>query len=75
MISLLPPFINASYALPTQLRVLVMVVLASEFIYILLYALGGKTIGSVLTQRDNTSLLNKISGCLMWAIAIWLVLD
>ncbi|MGB1262627.1 MAG: LysE family translocator [Cognaticolwellia sp.] len=72
MISLLPPFINQSLPLAPQLSVLVMVILISEFICMTIYATGGKTIGKVLTQRNNVQLLNKISGCLMILVAIWL---
>lgn len=75
MISLLPPFINTDYALPTQLSVLVFVILCSEFVCMMIYATGGKTIGKVLTQKDNVKLLNKISGVLMMGVAIWLALS
>lgn len=74
MISLLPPFINPDYALPTQLIVLVMIILCSEFICMMLYATGGKTIGRVLTQKSNVKRLNQISGSLMMLVALWLLL-
>lgn len=72
MVSLLPPFINNDYALPAQLFVLVMIIIISEFICMMLYAAGGKTIGRILTQQDNVKRLNKISGSLMIAVAVWL---
>ena len=75
MISLLPPFINENYALPPQLAALIMIVLISEFICMMLYASGGKTIGRVLTQKNNVKLLNKISGTLMVCVAIWLAMS
>lgn len=72
MISLLPPFINASYALPTQLVALIGVIVISEFSCMMLYAAGGKSIGRLLVRQDNVKLLNKISGSLMIFVAIWL---
>ena len=72
MISLLPPFINQALPLAPQLGILVAVILMSEFICMTIYATGGKTIGKVLTQRNNVQLLNKISGSLMMLVAIWL---
>lgn len=72
MVSLLPPFINPSLALTSQLTILVMVILTSEFICMLLYATGGKTLGKLLTQGDNVKRLNKISGTLMILVALWL---
>ena len=72
MISLLPPFISQALPLAPQLSILVTVILISEFICMTIYATGGKTIGKVLTQRNNVQLLNKISGSLMILVAIWL---
>lgn len=72
MISLLPPFISHSLPLAPQLSILVLVILASEFICMTLYAAGGKTIGKALTQRNNVQLLNKVSGSLMILVAVWL---
>jgi len=72
MISLLPPFINNSYALPMQLTVLVLVILLSEFICMMIYALGGKSIGKLLTQQNSVKRLNKLSGTLMIMVASWL---
>ena len=75
MVSLLPPFINDNYALPLQLSVLVMIIIISEFVCMMLYATGGKTIGRILTQQNNVKRLNKISGTLMIAVDIWLALS
>jgi threonine/homoserine/homoserine lactone efflux protein len=72
MVSLLPPFINSNYALPLQLFVLICIIIISEFICMMLYATGGKTIGRILTQENNVKRLNKVSGSLMIAVAIWL---
>ena len=51
MVSLLPPFINTNYALPAQLAALVLVILCSEFVCMMLYAAGGKSIGKVLPGK------------------------
>jgi homoserine/homoserine lactone efflux protein len=75
MVSLLPPFINTNYALPPQLAALVLVILCSEFICMMLYAAGGKSIGKILTKRNNVRWINKISGVLMICVAIWLALS
>lgn len=72
MISLLPPFINKQYSLIPQLSVLVIVILISEFTCMMLYATGGKTIGKVLSQQSNVKWLNRVSGTLMIAVALWL---
>lgn len=71
-ISLLPPFINPDYSLPVQLTVLVLIIMCSEFVCMMLYATGGKTIGKALTQTNNVKRLNKISGSLMMMVAVWL---
>jgi len=75
MVSLLPPFINPTIALPMQLSVLITVILLSEFTCMMLYATGGKTIGKLLTQKNNVKLLNRISGSLMMLVALWLALS
>lgn len=75
MVSLLPPFINSDYALPPQLFVLVIIIIISEFICMMMYATGGKTIGRLITQKNNVKRLNQVSGCLMVAVAIWLALS
>lgn len=72
MISLLPAFINTQYALIPQLSVLVAVILVSEFTCMMLYATGGKTIGKVLSQQSKVKHLNRVSGSLMIAVALWL---
>jgi len=75
MVSLLPPFINPNIALPIQLSLLITVILFSEFTCMMLYATGGKTIGKLLTQKNNVKLLNRISGSLMMLVALWLALS
>jgi homoserine/homoserine lactone efflux protein len=74
MVSLLPPFINSQQALAPQLIILVTIILLSEFVCMTLYATGGKTLANYLTKNNKISLLNKISGGLMFIVAIWLLL-
>lgn len=75
MVSLLPPFINKEFAILPQLLTLLLIILCSEFICMMIYATGGKTIGKVLTKKNNVKLLNKISGTLMIGVALWLALS
>ena len=74
MVSLLPPFINSKHALAPQLIILVIIILLSEFVCMTLYAMGGKSLANYLTKNNKISLLNKISGGLMFMVAIWLLL-
>lgn len=75
MLSLLPPFINYDYALLPQVTVLVVIIIISEFICMMIYAQGGKSIGQILTAQNNVKLMNKISGSLMILVAIWLFMS
>jgi threonine/homoserine/homoserine lactone efflux protein len=72
MISLLPPFIDGSKALPTQLTVLVGIIMLSEFICMTLYATGGKGLKRLLGHAENVRLMNRISGTLMMGVGVWL---
>lgn len=74
MVSLLPPFINPNLAMPPQLALLILVILTTEFICLMLYASGGKTLAKLLTNSSNVQLLNKISGSLMMLVGVWLAL-
>lgn len=74
MISLLPPFIDASRALGGQLTMLVGIILCTEFSCLILYAAGGKSLGRVLGRGNNLMLLNRIAGTLMMGVGLWLAL-
>ncbi|MED5525220.1 MAG: LysE family translocator [Pseudomonadota bacterium] len=74
MISLLPPFIDASRALGSQLTMLVGIILCTEFSCLMLYAAGGKSLGRVLGRGNNLMLLNRIAGTLMMGVGLWLAL-
>jgi len=74
IISLLPPFINSEMPIAPQLFVLVTIILCSEFLFMMLYATGGKSLGRLLAKSDNVRLINRISGSLMILIGLWLAL-
>ncbi|ETJ47873.1 LysE family translocator [Pseudoalteromonas sp. A3] len=74
MISLLPPFISVEHALAPQLLVLVLVIMISEFICMLAYATGGKSLRLFLSRGDNIKWMNRIAGSLMVLVGIWLAL-
>lgn len=74
MISLLPPFINPQLSMPLQLSILVAIIMVSEFVCMMLYASGGKTLANLLKSENNVTKMNKISGTLMVAVGVWLAL-
>lgn len=74
MISLLPPFINVQYSVAPQLAVLVGIILLSEFMCMMIYATGGKSLRLFLSKSDNLQWLNRIAGSLMMLVGVWLAL-
>ncbi|WP_404343770.1 LysE family translocator [Pseudoalteromonas mariniglutinosa] len=74
MISLLPPFINIEYNLAPQLSVLALIIMLSEFICMMIYATGGKSLRLFLAKGHNVKWLNRIAGCLMMLVGVWLAL-
>ncbi|RDX36665.1 LysE family translocator [Kangiella sp. HD9-110m-PIT-SAG07] len=74
-VSLLPSFINPDLPMPAQLAALVVIILLSEFTFLMLYATGGKTLRRVLERGDNVRLINRLSGSLMITVGIWLALS
>ncbi|MEL0645961.1 LysE family translocator [Pseudoalteromonas agarivorans] len=75
MISLLPPFISVQHAVAPQLLVLVLVIMVSEFVCMLAYATGGKSLRLFLSRGDNIKWMNRIAGSLMMLVGMWLALD
>jgi len=75
MVSLLPPFINTQLDITPQLMVLLSVIMISEFVCMMLYASGGKTLRVFLSKGDNVKLMNRVAGTLMVAVGIWLALS
>jgi threonine/homoserine/homoserine lactone efflux protein len=74
MISLLPPFINVKHSVAPQLAVLVAIILLSEFICMMIYATGGKSLRLFLTKGNNIKWMNRIAGSLMVLVGVWLAL-
>ena len=74
MIALLPPFINVDAAVAPQLAILLSIIMLSEFICMLIYATGGKSLRVFLDKGDNVKWLNRIAGALMMAVGVWLAL-
>ncbi|MCR8924419.1 LysE family translocator [Dasania sp. GY-MA-18] len=72
-IALLPPFIDQELPLLPQLSILVAIMLSMEFICMMLYALGGKTLRKLLMKEGGLAWLNRIAGSLMFAVGIWLM--
>ncbi|MGO2075507.1 MAG: LysE family translocator [Pseudoalteromonas sp.] len=72
MISLLPPFIDVQYSVAPQLAILVMIIMLSEFICMMIYATGGKSLRVFLAKSDNVKWLNRTAGVLMMLVGVWL---
>ncbi|MHB0776991.1 LysE family translocator [Halomonas sp. WWR20] len=73
-IALLPPFLDASLPMASQLIVLVGMILIIELICLLLYAGGGRTASRLLRRSGNVRLLNRVAGSLMIVVGVWLAL-
>ncbi|PRY63987.1 threonine/homoserine/homoserine lactone efflux protein [Vreelandella songnenensis] len=71
---LLPPFLDSSRPLGSQLVLLIAVILMIEFVSMLVYATGGKTLRKTLGKSGNVRLLNRIAGSLMIGVGLWLAL-
>lgn len=71
-ISLLPPFINPDAPLAPQLSILILIILLVEFVCLLGYASGGRTMRAFLQKSGNVRLMNRIAGSLMIGVGIWL---
>ncbi|QLE85313.1 MULTISPECIES: LysE family translocator [Shewanella] len=74
MISLLPPFINVDRAVAPQLLMLLSVIMMTEFVSMLAYATGGKSLRLFLSRGDNIKWMNRIAGSLMVGVGFWLAL-
>ncbi|WP_226702569.1 LysE family translocator [Microbulbifer elongatus] len=74
-IALLPPFINQDKPLLAQMVVLLCIILSLEFICMLIYASGGRTLSRLLHKGENVRLMNRIAGTLMLGVGGWLALS
>ena len=71
---LLPPFLDAGKPFLLQWPVLLFLILLIEFLCLMLYAVGGRSLGQFLNSHGRIRLLNRISGALMALVGIWLML-
>lgn len=74
-IALLPPFINQDKPFFAQMVVLLCIILSLEFICMLIYASGGRTLSRLLHKGENVRLMNRIAGTLMLGVGGWLALS
>ncbi len=74
-IALLPPFIDSNQAVLPQVVTLISLILMIEWICLMLYATGGRSLGRFLQQASNVRLANRISGTLMIGVGLWLLLE
>ena len=74
-IAMVPAFINYDIALLPQMSALVIIILIIEFISLMIYAIGGQTLGVILKKNNNIKLINLIAGFLMIGVGIWLALS
>lgn len=74
-IALLPPFINDQQPLFSQLSLLLGIILSIEFLSLILYAGGGRTLNRSLQKSGNVRLINRIAGSLMIGVGVWLGLS
>ncbi len=71
-IALLPPFIDQSLPMFSQLTILIFMILLLEFSCLIIYATGGKTLRKLLQNSSNVRLINKVAGSMMMGIGVWL---
>ena len=71
-IALLPPFLNYEQPLTAQLVQLIFLILLLEFICLLIYAGGGKSLRTFMMKSGNLEHLNRIAGTLLIGVGIWL---
>ncbi|MFT2110160.1 LysE family translocator [Marinomonas sp. 2405UD68-3] len=74
LVALLPPFISSDAPMLGQLSILILIILSLEFICLLIYATGGRTLRTLLQQRGNVKLMNRIAGSLMFGVGVWLAM-
>ena len=74
-IALLPPFISQDKPLFAQMVVLLCIILTLEFICMLIYASGGRTLSRLLHRGENVRLMNRVAGTLMLGVGAWLALS
>lgn len=73
-ISLLPPFIDPEKAMLSQIVVMLSIILLIEFLSLVAYASGGRTLRRFLMRNNNVRLMNRIAGTMMMGVGIWLAM-
>lgn len=73
-IALLPPFLDPTQSLASQLVILIAIILCLEFTCLLIYATGGRTLKSILMKSGNVRIMNRIAGTLMIGVGGWLAI-
>ncbi len=73
-IALLPPFLDPNRSLAAQLSILTLIIVFLEATCLCFYASGGKTLGRLLGEEKHQHTLNRVSGGLLSAVGIWLML-
>ncbi len=72
MVSLLPPFIDSEIALAPQIMILLFIILSIEFLCLIGYAAGGRTLRNMLRKKSTLKTMNRIAGTLMIGVGVWL---
>lgn len=75
MMALLPPFIDATRPLLSQMAMLLSLMVVLEFISLLIYAQGGRSLSELLIRRGKAHWLNRVAAALMVGVAVWLLMS
>lgn len=71
-VTLLPPFLDTSRAMEPQIALLVIILLSVEFLCLILYASGGRSMRHFLEKSGNVRMMNRVAGTLMLGVGAWL---
>ncbi len=71
-VTLLPPFLDVSKDMTMQIISLVIILLSVEFVCLILYAGGGRSMRHFLEKSGNVRIMNRVAGTLMVCVGIWL---
>jgi len=71
-VALLPPFIDQSRPLASQLATLLVLMIIIEFTCLMIYAQGGRALSEQLLRHGKARWLNRIGGTMMMGVGIWL---
>lgn len=71
-ISILPPFLNFERPITWQLLTMLGLIAVCEFCSMMVYATGGRSLRYLLERENGAEILNRISGTLMIAVALWM---